>query len=494
MRRLIGLSLGFFLFFLVLFLPAPAGMSIEAKRTAAIALMMATFWITESIPIAATALIPVAAFPLLRVMNSNHVTKNYGDPIVFLFMGGFLIALAMQRWNLHRRIALNIIRVVGFARRRIILGFMFATAILSMFISNTATTVMMLPVALSLVQTINGESAGLNGERRDKNSDFGLALMLGIAYAASVGGIGTLIGTTPNLILAGSVKELFPELPEITFLKWMVVGLPLVIIFVPLIWLYLTFVFTSLKKGEGTESSIPIMEEINKMGKISANETKVLIVFACTVFLWMTRADIPLGFVTIRGWGSILGIGPYIHDSTVAIFAALILFLIPAGKKQHIMNWKWALKIPWGILILFGGGFALAEAFQVSGLSQWIGESLNYMKGFPPLLILIIIITIITFLTELTANTAISLTMMPVLAALAMAMGVHPFLRMIPAAMAASCAFMLPVATPPNAIVFGSGYITIPQMAKAGFVMDILGIILITIISYLIIIPYFHIL
>jgi sodium-dependent dicarboxylate transporter 2/3/5 len=212
-----------------------------------------------------------------------------------------------------------------------------------------------------------------------------------------------------------------------------------------------------------------------------------------TVLLWMTRADIPLGFLTIYGWGSILGIGQYLHDSTIAILAALILFLLPAGNKQNIMNWQWAKKIPWGILILLGGGFALAEAFQVSGLSQWIGESLTYMRELPPLLILVIIITVITFLTELTSNTAISLTMMPILAALASAMGVHPFLMMIPAAMVASCAFMLPVATPPNAIVFGSGQITIPQMAKAGFAMDILGVILITILSYLVIAPYFNI-
>ncbi len=467
-------------------------MSIEAKRTAAVALMMATFWITEAIPIAATSLIPIAALPLFGIMKSFDVTKNYGDPMIFLFMGGFLIALAMQRWNLHRRIALNIIRVMGFARRRIILGFMCATAFLSMFISNTATTVMMLPVALSLVQTINGENAGLDN-RKSKNSEFGLALMLGIAYSASIGGIGTLIGTTPNLVLAGSVKEFFPDLPEITFLKWMIVGLPLVIVFIPLIWFYLTFIFTSPEKSKTEESSALILEEIKKMGRISANEIKILIVFVLTVILWMTRADIPLGFIIIRGWGSILGIGQYIHDSTVAIFAALILFLLPAGGKKYILNWEWAIKLPWGILILLGGGFALAEAFQVSGLSQWIGESLHYMKGLPPLFILIIIVTIITFLTELTSNTAISLTMMPILAALSMAIGVHPFLLMVPAAMVASCAFMLPVATPPNAIVFGSGYITIPQMAKAGFMMDILGIILITIISYLIIIPYLQI-
>ncbi len=491
MRKIIGLSLGFFLFFLVLFLPAPSGMPIEAKRTAAIALLMATFWITEAIPIAATALIPIAAFPLFGVLESGSVTKNYGDSMIFLFMGGFLIALAMQRWNLHRRIALNVIRVMGFAKRRMILGFMCATAFLSMFISNTATTVMMLPVALSLVQTMEGENRVTNGKR--KSSDFGLALMLGIAYSASIGGIGTLIGTTPNLVLAGTLKELFPELPEITFLKWMVVGLPLVIIFVPLIWFYLTFIFTSLKKSETTKGSMPILEEIRKMGKISRNEIKVLIVFALTVLLWMTRADIPLGSITFHGWGSILGIGQYIHDATVAIFAAIALFLLPAGNKQHILNWEWARKIPWGILILLGGGFALAEAFQASGLSQWIGESLQYMRTLPPLLILIIILTVITFLTELTSNTAISLTMLPILGALSTAMGVHPFLLMIPAAMVASCAFMLPVATPPNAIVFGSGYIRVPQMAKAGFVMDILGVILIAILTYLIIIPYFGI-
>ncbi len=503
MRKILGLIIGSCLFLILIFLPAPPGMSVEAKRTAAVALLMATFWMTEAIPIAATALIPIAAFPLLGVLQGTEVTKNYGDANVFLLLGGFLIALAIERWNLHRRIALNIIRLIGLAERRIILGFMCASALLSMFISNTATTVMMLPVALSVVRAMSekaspeaegepGESTGNARFEHPELGGFGTSLMLGIAYAASIGGIGTLIGSPPNIILAGAAHELFPDLPEITFARWLIFGLPVVILFLPLVWLYLTFFLYPPKKKGGVKV-LAVHEEIKKLGKMTRNELLVFSVFLMAVILWMTRSDVPVGSFTMRGWGSFLGIGEYVHDSTVSIFAAVLLFLLPAGNGERIMRWKEAKKVPWGVLLLFGGGFALAEAFQSSGLSEWIGESLSCMKGFPMIFIIIAIVAIVVFLTELTSNTALTVTMMPVMAALSTAMGVHPFALMIPTAIAASCAFMLPVATPPNAIVYSSGYITMPQMAKAGFLLNITGIVIITILTYLFILPLFHI-
>ncbi|MEW5807643.1 MAG: DASS family sodium-coupled anion symporter [Acidobacteriota bacterium] len=492
MRKVLGFSIGIVIFAAMLLLPAPHGMTEEAKRTAAIALLMATFWIAEALPIAVTSLIPIAAFPLFSILDGAQVTKNYGDQNIYLFLGGFFIALAMERWNLHRRIALNIIKVMGLAERRIVLGFMCASALISMFISNTATTVMMLPVAISVVRAVQNEHDASARSKTNSMEGFGTALMLGVAYSASIGGIGTLIGTAPNIILAGAVRELFPGLPEITFSKWLFYGIPLVLVFIPLVWLYLTLLLFPPGKNVGMNMLV-LKDEIAKLGKITKNELLVLIVFVMAVVMWVTRSDISIGSMTLKGWESILGVEKYVHDSTVSIFAAVLLFMLPAGKGEHILSWEEAKKIPWGVLLLFGGGFALAEAFQTSGLSAWIGESMACMKGLPLILIVVAVITIVIFLTELTSNTALTVTMMPIMASLSSAIGVHPFVIMIPTAIAASCAFMLPVATPPNAIVFSSGYITIPQMAKAGFLLNITGIVLITLLTYFIIIPAFHI-
>jgi sodium-dependent dicarboxylate transporter 2/3/5 len=488
-RERVGLPLGLLLFFACLVLPTPEGMPPEAKKALATALLMATWWITEAIPIPATALIPLVAYPLMGVMSSQETATPYANHNVFLFMGGFFIAMAMQKWGLHRRIALHTIRLVGTSPRRLVLGFMVATAFLSMWISNTATTMMMLPIAMAVVGhlgTPHGDSEGGGGA--DPRLVFGGALMLGIAYAASLGGMATLIGTPPNLVFAGVVKELYPDAPEIGFFQWMAVGVPLLIVFLPAAWYYLNFVAYRQRVLPSEMGRAVIAEELSKLGRMSRGERVTLTVFVLTALGWMFRREIPIGSFAIPGWADLLGIGEYVHDSTVAMIGALLLFLWPVDlrRRSFALDWEWARRIPWSILILFGGGFALAASFQKTGLASWIGGSLTALVGVPVIVMIVLICLLLTFLTEMTSNTATSTMMLPILAGAAMAMRAHPFLLMVPATLSASCAFMLPVATPPNAIVFGSGYLTIPKMARVGLAMNLMGVVIITAIVYLV--------
>jgi sodium-dependent dicarboxylate transporter 2/3/5 len=471
-------------------------MKVEAQRVAAITLLMATWWISESIPIPATAMIPLALYPLMGVMKTSQAAAPYAHHMVFLFLGGFLIALAMEKWNLHRRIALYIIKAVGASPSRLVLGFMLATAFLSMWISNTATTMMMLPIAMAVVTQLAAEVPA--SARKKIEADFGLLLMLGIAYAASIGGIGTLIGTPPNVILAGCFKELFPQAPEISFVQWMMVGIPLVVIFLPIAWYYLiNFVSKASLKGLAVKDlgAGVIDREIRALGKMSKEERYMLIIFILTALLWTFRGDLELGAFVIPGWSNLFAHPEFIHDSTVAMFMGLLLFLIPVdwGKRTFLMDWETTKHIPWGILILFGGGFALARGMQDSGLALWIGDRLACLKGIPILAMVVCICFLLTFLTEVTSNTATATMMMPVLASMAIGMEIHPLMLMIPAAMSVSCAFMLPVATPPNAIVMGSGWVTIPQMSRAGLAMKFMGIIITTAVVYFIAIHVFGI-
>jgi len=493
-RQLVGLLLGLVLFCILLAMPTPEGMSLPAKKALATAVLMATWWITEAIPIPATALIPLVAYPLMGVMNSSEVAAPYANHNVFLFMGGFFIAMAMQKWGLHRRIALHTIRLVGTGPRRLVLGFMVATAFLSMWISNTATTMMMLPIAMAVVGHLSGTDSRGSADASDSGGPqvaFGGGLMLGIAYAASLGGMATLIGTPPNIVFAGVVKTLYPEAPEIGFFQWMAVGVPLVIVFLPAAWCYLSFVAyrrAALPGGMGREV---IADELSRLGGMSRGEKVTLSVFVLTALGWMFRRNIVIGAFCIPGWADLLGIGEYVHDSTVALVGALILFLWPVDirRRSFALDWEWARRIPWSILVLFGGGFALAASFQQTGLASWIGGSLTALIGVPVLLMILLTCLLLTFLTEVTSNTATSTMMLPILAGAAMAMGAHPYLLMVPATLSASCAFMLPVATPPNAIVFGSGYLTIPKMARVGFAMNLMGVVIITALVYLIAVP-----
>ncbi|MEA3496871.1 MAG: DASS family sodium-coupled anion symporter [Bacteroidota bacterium] len=483
MKR-IGLLLGIIIFALILLMPTPAGMSPEAQKTLAIALLMAIWWITEAIPIPVTALIPIVLYPLLGVMSSKQSAYPYANHMIFLFMGGFLIALSMQKWNLHKRIALSIIDLVGTSQDRIILGFMIASAFLSMWISNTATTVMMVPIGMAVVTNLTQNSEMKN----NKNSKFGISLMLGLAYSASVGGIGTLIGTPPNLVLANTLEKMYNQ--TIGFMEWFKIGIPIVIIMIPIIWLFLTKVMyptTDKKDLENNENVIK--DKLIELGKITRGEKIVLTVFVLTALSWIFRSTKHIGNFTIPGLDKLF---PAISDATIAMFFAILLFVIPVNikKKQFAMDWKNALKLPWGILILFGGGLSLAEGLKVSGLAEWIGLKVNLFTGVPDIVLILVVVFLIIFLTEMTSNTATTAMVLPILGSVAIGLGKLPMLLLAPATIAASCAFMLPVATPPNAIVFGSGYIKIHQMAKTGFFLNIISIFIITLLTYFVLIPF----
>jgi sodium-dependent dicarboxylate transporter 2/3/5 len=486
LRQKLGLVSGILLFVLALWLPTPSELNLSAQRAGAVAVLMAAWWLTEALPLYATALLPLVLYPLLGIAEVKQAAAPYAEPTVFLFMGGFFLAMAMQRWSLHRRIALVVVRILGNSPRRLILGFMVATALISMWVSNTATAMMLFPIGLALVHRFEPESLRISP---DSKPGFGAALMLGIAYAASIGGVGTLIGTPPNAIFVGQAKQLFPNLEQIDFLKWMLIGLPYVLLFLPLAWFYLTFIF--MKNTKISRSAIDAREELSHLGPLSRGEMGVMTIFFLTVFAWVFRSDLHIGVFVIPGWSNLLGVNHWIDDSTVAILASLLLFAIPVDLKKGIflLNWEWAKKIPWGVLILFGGGFALADSFQKTGLATWLGNQLQGLNGIPLPVLIIAICLIVTFLSELTSNTALAAMMMPILGATATAMGIHPYLLMIPATIAASSGFILPVATPPNAIVFGSGYLKLSQMARAGFLLDLLGALLATMVIYLIAIP-----
>ena len=497
MRHKIGLFLGPLFFISVLIIKPFPGLNAQATSTAGVALLMATWWITEAIPIPATALLPLILFPIFQIMNAKDVAMRYADQNIFLFMGGFFVAMAMQRWKLHRRIALHIVRFLGTSPRRIVLGFMCATAFLSMWISNTATAMMMFPIGLAVilhvVKVIEKDKVGIN--TTPGNFKFGLSLMLGIAYSASIGGIATLVGTPPNIVFAGIARSMFPSAMEVGFLEWFKVGLPLVLIFLPITWFYLTYIAAPPEITRIPGGREIIRSDLAALGKMNKGEKITSIVFILVALAWIFRRNIDIGLLTIPGWSDLLGISEFIHDSTVAIFGAILLFLLPVDfrKRVFVLDWDWALRIPWGIILLFGGGFALAAGFQVSGLAQWIGGRLSFVCGVPTIVMIFCICLLLTFLTEVTSNTATTTMMMPVLGSLAAAACIHPFMLMIPAAMSASCAFMLPVATPPNAIIFGSGYLKIPDMARVGFFLNIIGAVIITFVVYFLVIPIFKI-
>lgn len=466
-------------------------------RMAAIALLMAIWWITDAIPLAATSLVPLALFPLLGVMTGKEVAPVYVNYIIFLFLGGFLIALAMERWNLHRRIALNIVSIVGTKPSSLVLGFMIATAFLSMWISNTATTIMMLAIGLAVIRQVESDF----GEEQTAN--LGVALLLGIAYSASIGGLATLVGTPPNLALVRIFELSFPAAAEaeygITFGQWMLFGLPLSLILLLLAWLVLTRI--AFRTADNLELAPEVLKrEKDELGKITREEIAVAVVFALTALLWIFRKDLHIGSFTLPGWSGLLPFGSHIDDGTIAIGMALLLFLIPArrtdehtGTHGTILDSKVFGRVPWHIILLFGGGFALAKGFQTSGLSEWVGGQFAGLEGASLPVIAGSITAGITFLTELTSNTATTEMILPLLASVATAAKIHPLLLMVPAAVAASCAFMMPVATPPNAIVFGSGRIRIAQMAKAGLLINLIAIVVVTTLFLLLGPAVFHI-
>ena len=485
-RNRVGFWLGIFLFTLFLFVDLdPANRLIS--RIVAVALLMAVWWITEAIPIPVTSLVPLVFFPILGIMGAKQVAPIYMNSNIFLFMGGFILALAIEKWGLHRRIALGVIHILGVRPRRLILGFMIATAFLSLWISNTATTMLMLPIALSVIARMSRSEEG------GKEGTFPLVLMISIAYAASIGGTGTLIGTPPNISFTRILAISFPDAPEISFSVWFAMAFPLVVVFLGLAWFVLTRVIFRVDGTAVAGAREVLMGERAKLGPMSREEKIVLFLFILTALLWIGRADIRFGQVVLHGWASRLGFSG-VDDSTVAMFTALLLFLIPARRGNgRLMDWPTALRVPWGILLLFGGGFALASGFKETGLTAWIGEHFLPLAGTSPKLLVMATSTLLTFLTEVTSNTATTEMILPLLASISVSLHIHPLLLMIPATLSASCAFMLPVATPPNAIVFGSGRVPMQAMVKAGFILNFLGIGLIFLTVYILGIFFFGI-
>ncbi|MBD1379764.1 SLC13 family permease [Metabacillus arenae] len=470
--QFMGLLLGPLLFVLTMLLFSPEGLNHSAKAVLASTLWIAIWWITEAIPIPVTSLLPLVLFPVTKALDGESVASSYGDPIVFLFLGGFLIALSMEKWNLHKRIAIKIVSLIGTSPKRIVLGFMLATGFLSMWVSNTAAVMMMVPIGTAIIY-----QAAANAKKAQKEgvslNTFEKAVIFGIGFSGTIGGLGTLIGTPPNIILAATVKKLYGI--EISFAQWMFFAAPIVLILVLFSWYYLVNIAFPVKFKELPGGKSLIKDELIRLGKMTFEEIAVLSIFLFAAFMWITRTLL---------WQDHI---PGISDTMIAIFAGTLLFLIPSKNKEgKILDWDVARELPWGVLLLFGGGLAIAAGFKESGLADWIGKQLIVLEGMNFLIIVIVTTALVLFLTEITSNTATATMILPILASLAVAINVHPFALMVPAAMAANCAFMLPVGTPPNAIIFATDRITIPEMAKAGFWINMIAIALIVLAVYFI--------
>ncbi|MDX1464518.1 MAG: SLC13 family permease [Halomonas sp.] len=462
----IGLWLGPLWVLLTLLLPAPTGMSEPAWACVGLALLMATWWSTEAIPIPATSLLPLALVPALGIGEMQETAASYANPIIYLFLGGFLLGIAMQRWALHRRIALHVLRVVGHQPRRQIGGFMLATGFLSMWVSNTATAIMMLPIGMSVISLLDdADPAELNR--------YATALLLAIAYSASIGGVATLIGTPPNALLAGYLAE--DRGIDLGFAQWMMIGLPISTAMMGSAWWWLTRRGFDLQMGD--DSAGMVREELATLGPIGAPERRVGGIFVLAAVTWMLR---PLLNDAGLDW---------LSDTGIAIIAGIALFLVPAGRGDgtRLMDWDAAVELPWGILLLFGGGLALAGALSRSGLAEWIAQQLGIFGAFPLLAMIGVVVLVIIFLTEVTSNTATAAAFLPLLGALALSLDISPLLITVPAAIAASCAFMMPVATPPNAIVFATGRMKIQSMIHAGFMLNLISTLVVTLMAYFLI-------
>ncbi|MEP4535372.1 MAG: SLC13 family permease [Cyclobacteriaceae bacterium] len=428
------------------------GLSYEGQAVLATTAWVAIWWITEAVELEVTSLVPLVLLPLSGGLQISDVAASYGHVYIFLFMGGFVIGLAIERWNLHQRIAFSIIHTIGFSSKKVILGFMVATAFLSMWISNTATSVMMLPIALSVVNSSKG------------NDKFGKSLLLGLAYSASIGGMATLIGTPPNIVFAGVMKDSLDF--EVPFGQWMLFALPFSVLLLIICWLYLT-------RGLSKEESLKV--ELPELGKISTPQKRVAMVFAFIAVLWITRSFVLNLFF------------PQINDTIIAMFGAVILFLIPAGKAgENLMNWKTAKKLPWGVLLIFGAGLAIAKGFSSTDLTIWLAGQFETLNFLPVILIVLVITASINFLTEITSNTATASMILPLLITLAAALDISPMTLLVSAALASSCAFMLPVATPPNAVIFSSGKIRIGEMIRAGVWLNLISILIIFLFVWLV--------
>ena len=467
----VGLVLGVVAFVALLLAPAPEGLSAAGWRTTAVVALIAVWWVTEAIPLSATALLPLALFPLLDVMPIKETAFPYANPIIFLMLGGFIIALGMQRWGLHRRIALNLVALVGARPANVVGGFMLAAGLVSMWVFNTTTTVMMVPIALSVIEFV-AQGAGDNPERRAMSERFATVLMIAIAYAATIGGMGTLIGTAPNAVLAGFMFETYGI--TVSFGEWMLVGVPTVAIMLPLTWLVLTRIAFPLRMPAVPGQAQMIADQLAALGPMSRGERTVAAIVAATAFLWVFRP------VVERATGIDL------NDTSIAFLGALAMFVVPVEPRKAIfvLSGEWAAKLPWGVVVLFGGGLSLAAGIKGSGLADWIGGEAGGLSDLPTLLVIFAVVVLMILLTELTSNTATTATFLPIVAAIAIGIGENPLLLVFPTVLAASCAFMMPVATPPNAVVFASGHIRIAQLIRGGVLANLIGLCVTMVITY----------
>ncbi len=475
-RQTIYIILGPLAFLLLQFLPLPQGMNHASLMVFACTVWIVIWWLTEAVPIGITSLLPLVLFPLSGAANMAAVTGAYSRPIIFLFLGGFILALAMERWNLHRRIALEIVARIGTKMPQIILGFVVATGFLSMWISNTATTVMMLPIGLSIISHFRelAEEGALDKALAEK---FGRSLLLSIPYSASIGGIATLVGTPTNLIFAESVKEFYNV--EIPFDQWFMVGLPVATVLLAACWWHLSRSFRKTDTTIQGDARQQIRRLLNQLGNMKPEEKRVLLIFSLVAVAWIARRYLINPF-----W-------PAVNDTNIALIGACSLFVIPASGagQTRLMDWKTARKLPWEVLFLFGGAFAVAAGFEESGLTNWIGSQLSGLQGIPAWLLLLTLIAMVNFLTELTMNIATCTLLMPVMVALSPIINMHPYVLMAATCASASCAFMLPVATAPNAVVFGSGMLKVSDMVRAGFLLNVVSIVTVFLVSYFLL-PY----
>lgn len=476
-KKRIGLILGPLLFLLIYLVPPFGDIGQEAQRMLAVAGLMAVWWITEAIPLAATALMPLLLFPLLGLADAQSTSVNYANKNIFLFVGGFLLAFGLERWGLHRRFALRILALIGGQPARLLLAFMLVTWFLSMWISNTATTLMMLPIGLGVLMHLRRE-----GQQNSVGSPLHESLMLGIAYAASLGGIATLIGTPPNIILKGYLETAFPGAVSISFAKWMGLVLPFSLVFLFILWVMLQRLIPLPRQEQGETGTGFVRKELARLGRLSRGEWMMLSVFVITALLWIFRADLDMGAFTIPGWAGLTPWPALFHDSTVAMGMALLCFIMPVdwSKGVFLLTWEEGRRLPWNIVLLFGGGFALAFGITHTGLDKFIGQQLGFTHALPLVFVIAGIALLMTFLTEITSNTATTSALLPVIGPLAAPLGIHPMLVLLPATLSASFAFMLPVATPPNAIVFGSGHIRMDTMVRVGLWLNFTGVILTT--------------
>jgi len=468
--QVIGRVLGPAVFALMLALDSwQQVMDPAAWHVAAVGIWMAIWWATEAIPVAVTAFLPLVVFEPLGVTSIGEAASHYANPIIYLFLGGFMLALALERWNLHRRIALAILERTGTDGRRLIGGFMLVCALLSMWMTNTSTTMMLLPIVLSVIAVIRDNVPDLTERSR---SDFQVAMLLGLAYSASIGGLATLVGTPPNALLIGYLADNYGI--EISFAQWMLVGIPVSMLMLPIAWLVLTrFLYpVNIPANQAVHDHLHMLRA--QMGPMTTPEKRVAIIFVAVILCWMLRRP-------VTSWLGLAGIS----DAGIVMSAAVLLFMMPSGNvaQPQLMTWHDASRLPWGVLILFGGGLSLAAAVSDSGLALWLGEGLAPLDAWGLTILVLASVTLVIFLTELTSNLATTATLLPVMGAIAIQAGVPPLILTVPITIAASCAFMLPVATPPNAIVFATGAISIPQMVRAGFVLNLIGIIIVTVIA-----------